>query len=154
MSPMETVETSHIKEVYDGQVLLAIVIPRTFRQPGVSFFTPPDYSQQLAYIQHPRGHTIPAHVHNPVLRSVQFTQETIFVRSGKLKVNLYSAGHEYVGSELIEAGDVLFLIAGGHGFEVVEDVDMIEVKQGPYTDDRDKTHFVGVETAPVWKKQR
>ena len=46
-------------------------------------------------------------------------------------------------SRILEAGDVILLATGGHGFEVLEEIEMIEVKQGPYTGDQDKTHFYG-----------
>ena len=42
------------------------------------------------------------------------------------------------------AGDVILLIEGGHGFEVLEEIEMVEVKQGPYAGERDKERFTGV----------
>jgi hypothetical protein len=90
---------------------------------------------------HHKGKIIDAHIHNPMLREVSYTQEALFIKSGKLRVDFYTENRTYLESRLLGAGDVILLVSGGHGFEVIEDIRMIEVKQGPYTDDKDKTRF-------------
>jgi hypothetical protein len=128
---------------------LALVVSGRFREPGIHFFTPADFSQQLAYIEHPTGRLIAPHVHNPVPRKVQYTQEVLFIRKGCLRVDFYDHLQCYLRSRILEAGDVILLIEGGHGFEVLEDVEMIEVKQGPYAGEQDKTRFKGISRADV-----
>ena len=128
-----------------GEKLLAIIISHRFNEPGIHFFTPDDLSQQLAYMRHPAGKKIPPHVHNPVPREVQFTQEVLFIRQGKLRVDFYDDDHSYLESRILEAGDAILLATGGHGFEVLEEVEMIEVKQGPYAGEQDKTRFASVD---------
>jgi mannose-6-phosphate isomerase-like protein (cupin superfamily) len=125
---------------FDG-VEFAIIVRGGEAEPGVHFFTPHHYSQQLAVMRHPTGHLIGAHVHNPVPRAVQFTQEVLFLRRGTLRVDFYTNGGAYLDSRELRSGDVILLVSGGHGFEVIEDVDMIEVKQGPYAGEQDKTRF-------------
>jgi mannose-6-phosphate isomerase-like protein (cupin superfamily) len=78
-----------------------------------------------------------------VERSVAYTQETLFIKKGKLRVDFYNDDQAYLESRELVAGDVVLLICGGHGFEVLEDLEMIEVKQGPYAGDQDKVRFVG-----------
>lgn len=131
-----------VENVYSGDRLLAIIIPHDFSAPGVNFLTPHNLSQQLAFIQHPTGKKIDPHCHNPVSREVLFTQEVLVIRRGVLKVDFYDDGRNYLESRILQAGDVILLTDGGHGFEVLEEVEMIEVKQGPYTGDNDKTRFV------------
>ena len=87
---------------------------------------------------------IPAHTHNPVRREVSYTQEALFIRKGKVRVDFYSQQQEYRTSRVLGTGDVILLISGGHGFEVLEDLNMVEVKQGPYVGDTDKTRFEAV----------
>jgi len=128
---------------HNGQ-LLALVISRHFNKPGIHFFTPDDFSQQLAYMRHPAGKIIEAHVHNPVLREVHFTKEVLFLKKGRLRVDFYDEKQCYLESHILEAGDVILLATGGHGFEVLEEVEMIEVKQGPYAGEADKTRFPGI----------
>jgi len=127
--------------------LLALILSHRFQKDGIHFFTPDELSQQLAYMKYPAGKIIPAHVHNPVHRDVFFTQEVLFIKQGKLRVDFYNDQQAYLESRLLEAGDVILLITGGHGFEVIEPLEMIEVKQGPYLGDQDKTRFTGISGA-------
>jgi mannose-6-phosphate isomerase-like protein (cupin superfamily) len=124
--------------------LLALIISNKFNEPGIHFFTPNELSQQLAYMRHPVGQVIQPHVHNPVTREVQYTQEVLFIKKGKLRVDFYNNQQQYLESRILEAGDVILLVTGGHGFEVLEEIEMIEVKQGPYVGEQDKTRFLGI----------
>jgi mannose-6-phosphate isomerase-like protein (cupin superfamily) len=124
--------------------LLAIIIPHSFSDPGIHFFTPGDLSQQLAYMRHPAGREIPPHVHNPVPREVHYTQEVLFIKRGRVRVDFYDDDRTYLESRVLTAGDTILLATGGHGFEVLEELEMIEVKQGPYAGDQDKTRFEAV----------
>jgi mannose-6-phosphate isomerase-like protein (cupin superfamily) len=127
---------------HEGQTL-AIIVRNEFSSPGVRFFTPDELSQQLAYMQHPAGKVINAHIHNPVHRTVAYTQETLFIKRGRIRVDFFDDHQNYLDSRVLSQGDVILLIKGGHGFEVLEDLEMIEVKQGPYTGEKDKTCFEG-----------
>jgi len=129
--------------IVDGQ-LCAIILLVDFDEPGIQFFTPNELSQQLASMSYTTGKVIPAHTHNPVVREVSYTQEALFIRKGKVRVDFYTQQREYRTSRVLSAGDVILLISGGHGFEVLEDLNMVEVKQGPYVGDMDKTRFVAV----------
>lgn len=131
-----------IEHIEHNGRLLALIVSRAYDRPGVSFVTPSELSQQLAYLHHPAGHVIESHVHNPVHREVQLTQETLVIRKGKLRVDFYDDQQTYLESRILEAGDAILLIQGGHGFEVLEELEMFEVKQGPYAGDHDKTRFV------------
>ena len=133
-----------IKEIKNREELLAIIISHDFHKPGISFFTPNEFSQQLAYMEHPAGHDIAPHVHNAVKREVHYTQEVLVIRKGKLRVDFYDDDRKYIESHVLEAGDVILLIGGGHGFKVLEDLEMFEIKQGPYAGEKDKTRFEGV----------
>ena len=130
-----------IDRILHNDRLLAVIIRRTFDKPGIHFFTPNDLSQQLAYMRHPAGKEIPPHVHNPVQREVHYTQEVLFIKRGKLRIDFYDDDRNYLESRVLEAGDTILLATGGHGFEVLEELEMIEVKQGPYAGEQDKTRF-------------
>jgi hypothetical protein len=130
-----------IKEILYQNEVLAMIISGKFREQGIHFFTPETFSQQLAYMRHPSGKSIAPHVHNKVTRDVAYTQEVLLIKAGKLRVDFYNEQQQYLESHILEAGDVILLIKGGHGFEVLEEVEMIEVKQGPYVGDKDKTRF-------------
>jgi hypothetical protein len=132
-------DKSLIETVRAGTLELAVIIRAGYARQGVTFVTPDDYSQQLGYMSRPAGYRISAHVHNAVPRAVVFTREVLVIRSGRLRVDFYTDDHAYVESRILKAGDVILLAAGGHGFEMLADTEMIEVKQGPYTGAPDKT---------------
>jgi hypothetical protein len=75
---------------------------------------------------------------------VRFTQEVLFIRKGVLRVDFYNNDKSYLESRMLHGGDTILLATGGHGFEVIEEVEMIEVKQGPYAGEADKTRFQGI----------
>ena len=142
-----------IEKIENKAELLAIIIKHNFSESGIHFFTPDDLSQQLAYMNHPSGRIIPPHVHNPVQREVFYTQEVLFLKRGKLRVDFYDDERNYLESRILEAGDVILLASGGHGFEALEEIEMIEVKQGPYAGEADKTRFAGITATDVVVKQ-
>ena len=94
-------------------------------------------------MRHPAGTKIQAHLHNPVPRQVSYTFEVLFLKRGRMRVDFFDEQQNYLESRILEAGDVILLARGGHGFEALEEVEIIEAKQGPYVGDRDKTRFVG-----------
>ena len=130
-----------IEKIIKNGILLAMIIRSDFDEPGIHFFTEPDFSQQLAFMKHPKGKIIDPHIHNPVPREVHYTQEVLFIKKGKLRVDFYDENKRYLESKVLEPGDVILLTTGGHGFEVLEEVSMIEVKQGPYAGEHDKTRL-------------
>lgn len=133
-----------VEKITYGGNLLALIIPGDFEKEGIHFFTSNDLSQQLAYMHHPSGKIIDPHVHNPVSREVQYTQEVLLIKKGKIRVDFYNDEKKYLESRVLKTGDVILLATGGHGFEVLEEIEMIEVKQGPYAGDGDKTRFKGI----------
>ena len=130
-----------IEEIKHNNQLLAIIISIKDFEPGIQFFTPDDFSQQLAYMKHPSGKVIQPHIHNPVKREVHYTKEVLFIRKGILRVDFYTNEREYIESRILKEGDVILLSEGGHGFHVIEEIEMIEVKQGPYCGENDKVRF-------------
>lgn len=138
-----------IEQVTSKDEILAVIVRKEFAQPGVHFFTPGEFSQQLGYMQHPAGKSIQPHVHKAVQREVRYTQEVLFIRRGVIRVDFYSRTQDYIESKILKAGDVVLLASAGHGFEVLEDVEMFEVKQGPYAEDQDKVRFHGVAAGDV-----
>lgn len=130
-----------IERICHGDQELALIIRHDYHSEGIEFFTPDTYSQQIGYMNRKAGYVIAPHVHNPVRREVQFTKEVLYIKSGKLRVDFYNDEQCYLESTILSKGDVILLAYGGHGFEVLEAAEIIEVKQGPYAGDQDKTRF-------------
>ncbi|MDE5696531.1 MAG: hypothetical protein K2I96_03825 [Lachnospiraceae bacterium] len=142
-----------IQLIKKKEKILAMVIRSNYICEGVDFITPDEYSQQVAYMHHPTGKAIDAHIHNLVHRNVVLTQEVLFIKSGRLRVDFYDDYEDYLESIVLETGDVILLVSGGHGFTVLEEVEMIEVKQGPYSGEIDKKRFKGIEENEVVYKE-
>ena len=64
------------------------------------------------------------------------------MQAGRMRVDFYSGEKAYLQSREISAGDVIVLFDGGHGFTMLDDVRMLEIKQGPYGGEQDKVRFV------------
>lgn len=121
--------------------ILGIIIRTEYVKDGIAFFTPDDFSQQLGYMNRPKDYVIAPHVHNLVERKVDLTQEVLFVKSGKVRVDFYDNAKNYLESRIISKGDIVLLAHGGHGFKMLEQSEMVEVKQGPYCGEMDKVRF-------------
>ena len=130
-----------IETIKHNDTVLSVIIRANYKSDGIEFFTPQDYSQQLGYMNRKKGYAIPPHRHNLVERKVMLTQEVLYIKSGKVRVDFYDDDQVYIESRVVERGDVILLATGGHGFEMLEDSEMIEVKQGPYCGEEDKVRF-------------
>lgn len=135
-------EDSLMMEVIKHQdKTLAMIVRADYQAEGISFFTPAEYSQQLAYMHHPKDHEIIPHVHNRVKREVYYTNEVLVIKKGTLECDFYTEEKEYIQSCILQDGDILLLVAGGHGFRCLSEVEFIEIKQGPYAGENDKVRF-------------
>lgn len=130
-----------IEFIEDNDLLLAIIIRKNYHTDSIEFFTDPTFSQQLGIMNRPPGYQIQPHLHKPSKRSIEYTKEVLFIRSGKLNVDFYSEQKQYLKSKTLVGGDCILLARGGHGFKMIEQTEIIEVKQGPYAGDQDKEHF-------------
>ena len=133
-----------IERICDGDLTMAIILRREYRADGIQFLTPDSYTQQLGYMNRPQGYVIKPHLHQPVSREVAYTSEVLFIKSGRVRVDFYGEDQSYRESRMLEIGDVILLMVGGHGFEMLETSEIIEVKQGPYAGERDKLRFESV----------
>ena len=133
-----------IELIKHENMILAIIIRKDFSKEGIEFFTPKEFSQQLAYMKRQKGYSITPHVHNAVPRTVEYTQEVLFIKSGKVRVDFYLDPDTFFKSCELSTGDVILLARGGHGFIMLEESEIVEVKQGPYAEEQDKTRFEGL----------
>ena len=130
-----------IENIIHNSILFAIILRTSYNESGIKFFTPDDFSQQLAYMNHPSGHVIKPHIHNKIIREVHFTIEVLFIKAGCVRVDFYNDKKVFIEDKVLNQGDVILLASGGHGFGRLEDSEIIEVKQGPYAGENDKIRF-------------
>ena len=130
-----------IEYIDNKQMRLGIILRANYEYDGIIFFTDDEYSQQLGYMKREAGYSIQPHIHVHIERRVMHTQETLFIKSGKVRVTFYSDEKKFITSRILCGGDVILLVSGGHGFEFLETSEIIEVKQGPYVGENDKIRF-------------
>ena len=130
-----------IEEIKNDGTIYAIIIRNEYSPEGIEFLTPNHFSQQLGIMRREMGYKIQPHIHNKVNRKIDDIMEVLFIKKGKIKVTFYDNNKNFVCDNILQKGDVILLACGGHGFEMLEDSEIIEVKQGPFVGDNDKTRF-------------
>ena len=139
-----------IEKISHKKKLFALIVRGKFRnKKGVNFFTPNHTTQQFGYMKHKKNHIIEPHLHNKRLTKILTTTEVILMLKGGLRVDFYDDHRIYLFSKIIKAKDIIMLVNGGHGFKVIKNVEMIEVKQGPYNLSKDKKKFNSVNEKKV-----
>ena len=132
---------SSIEPISVGETLLAYVVRADATQATTSFITGDDASFQAGFVVYPAGGSVVPHVHLPVVRTVVGTSELLLVRKGRCIVDIYGEDRALVASRELGAGDLVLSISGGHGFRMLEDTVLFEVKQGPYSGQAEKARF-------------
>lgn len=124
----------------EGQ-LLAIVVRAAELPRETAFVTPPESILQVGYVVRSAGGEVERHVHKPLKRTVIGTPEVLVVSSGSCEVDIYTPDRRLVSTSALQTGDVLVMTGGGHGFRMIEDTVLFEVKQGPYPGVDEKDRF-------------
>ena len=130
-----------VEKIMHENKIISIIIKNDHKNDWIEFFTPSEFSQQLAYMHRGKNYHIAPHVHNIISREAQYTQEVLFIKSGKVRIDFYSEDKTYLESRILFQGDVILLAYGGHGLMMLEESEIIEVKQGPYVEGMDKETF-------------
>ena len=132
------------KIIYKKKLLALIVRGKYRNRRGVTFFTPNEATQQFGYIKHKTKYIIKPHLHKKRVTKILYTTEVILLLKGMLRVDFYTAFRKYLFSKILRKKDIIMLVHGGHGFKVLKNVEMIEIKQGPYSLIKDKVKFENI----------
>lgn len=128
---------------YNGTKYAEIIWADT-RVEKTTFFSPAESSFQFGLLAHTAGFVEPPHFHQPVTRSITDLQQMFVVQRGVVVVELYSDAGELLREIEMRAGDAIVLIHGVHAIRVLEDMQCISVKQGPYLGEEKDKVFVDV----------
>jgi mannose-6-phosphate isomerase-like protein (cupin superfamily) len=124
----------------NGQTLCYVIRENT--QPRqTTFITPPDSKQQVGFIVYSKGGVIARHIHRPLERHIIGMSEVLVVRSGHCQIEVYDEQESKVAVRDLFQNDVVIMVGGGHGFRILEDTVLLEIKQGPYLGAEDKKMF-------------
>ena len=131
-----------IEKIIYKKKLLALIVRGKYRnRKGVTFFTPNESTQQFGYMKHKKKHIIKPHLHKKRVTKISYTTEVILIFKGKLRVDFYNYYKKYLFSKILKEKDIIMLVHGGHGFKVLKNIEMLEIKQGPYSLTKDKIKF-------------
>jgi len=131
-----------LKEIIHKNKLYALIIKETHQsKKGISFFTKNNANQQIGFMNHPKNYVIKPHKHQKRETKISITSEVIILQKGKLRVDFYDTRKKYLFSVIIKKNQIIMLVHGGHGFKTLEPVKMLEIKQGPFVSNKDKTKF-------------
>jgi hypothetical protein len=97
-----------------------------------TFFSPAESSFQFGLLAHGAGFEEPPHLHQPVKREINDLQQMFVVQRGVVAVQLYADDKKLLREVVLKAGDAIVLIHGIHAIRVIEDMQCISVKQGPF----------------------
>lgn len=138
----EAAPTDFLEIIADakGEALVYLIRP-TVLPDRTTFLTPSDFKQQVGFVVYPAGGEVPRHIHTSLERHLVGTSEVIVVKKGSCLMDVYSAEQELVATRELATGDVMLMVSGGHGFRMLEDTVLLEVKQGPYTGIDEKVRF-------------
>ncbi|MGH3008125.1 MAG: cupin domain-containing protein [Gaiellaceae bacterium] len=129
------------ERIPDQGPLLALLLAGSDDPSETTFPTPPELNLQVGFVVYPGGGEIQRHSHRPLERQIVGTPEVLVVRSGRCEIDLYDHERNLVATRELRAGDVILIAGGGHGFRMLEDTVLLEVKQGPYTGLDEKERF-------------
>ena len=130
-----------IERVTQGDRLLAIIVSADYRPSATTFLTTPELEQQLGFVVHAAGEKIPSHIHHPEQRHLKGTTEVLVLVRGSCEIDLFDDDHTLLATRQLKQGDVILLASGGHGFRMLEDTVLLEIKQGPYMGQGEKVLF-------------
>ena len=125
----------------EDKVLTSIIIHADYRPPETTFITSPDLAQQVGFVVYPAGGVIKRHIHKNVDRKNISSSEALFVREGRLEIDIYDTNRSLLATRELHAGDFVLMVSGGHGFRILEATILLEVKLGPYGGAQDKELF-------------
>jgi len=106
-----------------------------------TFLTPDDCGLQVGHVVYPAGGEIARHVHLPIERHLVGSTEVLLLQQGRCEVDVYTDDRRMITTREMHVGDILIAVSGGHGFRVLEDTVLLEIKQGPYPGGAEKERF-------------
>jgi hypothetical protein len=131
-----------VKEIieWNGRPLVYLIRPDPLPE-RTTFVTPPEFKQQVGFVVYPRGGEVAKHLHLALERKLVGTSEVLVLLKGCCLIDVYNDAKELVATRELQAGDVMLMVGGGHGFRMQEDTVFMEIKQGPYLDVEEKERF-------------
>ena len=121
-----------VEAIEFGGVRYAEVIWADTKVNTTTFFSPAESSFQFGLLAHEAGFVEDPHYHQPFNREIADLQQMFVVQRGVVAVDLYGDDGSHLRELVLKVGDAVVLIHGVHAIRVLEDMQCISVKQGPF----------------------
>ena len=108
---------------------------------GKAFLTPKDLTLQTGVLFFPKNDHVQNHIHLPRSSNIKNTIEVLFIVEGCCEIYIYDNEKNFLDSFISKTKDIVIFVSGGHGISFIENTKILEIKQGPYLDEDDKTKF-------------
>ena len=127
----------------NGKLVARFISKENLRKEALGFFSEDHEQIQLGSWNYDAGKELLRHYHNKVAREFEITGEVLVVMTGSIRATLYDDNNKEICQVEVSSGDVLILISGGHGYEILaDDTHVLEIKNGPYLGaEIDRTRF-------------
>ena len=117
---------------------LALIVRSEYTPVTTQFVTPNSFKQQVGFIVYAKDEAVKTHRHLPLERHLVGTSEAIIVRHGHALFRLHDLNRTLIATRELRTGDVILMINGWHGIEFIEDTVLLEIKQGPFLETKEK----------------
>jgi len=119
--------------IQDKDKIIAIILRSGDFPEGLNFHNSNDDFVIVSTWNYPKGRKSSTHSHRIAERTTNLTQEMIYLKKGKVRAKFYSEDDKLLKEVILNEGDLIIILAGGHGFETLEDnTQVIEARNGPY----------------------
>ena len=135
---------NNVELIVHNNIKYAEIIWSDISVEHTTFFSPGESSFQFGLLAHKAGFTEPPHYHKAVKREINDLQQMFVVQKGVVAVELYSEEGDLLKEVILKSGDAIVLIHGVHAIRVIEDMQCISVKQGPFLGDENDKVFVQI----------
>jgi hypothetical protein len=122
--------------------IIAIIVRKNIKVKGVKFFTPDDYPFQIGFHNRPKNTFLKPHLHPAHNFFIKSSQEVLYILKGKIKVDLYSNDKKFIKYKILNGGDSILFVGGGHAVKFLKKSKIFEIKQGPYPGDKKAKIFI------------
>ena len=131
-----------LEQVISNNLIVSIIIRKNYaNEKDLEFFTKPDDFIQFGFMRRNKGHVVKKHFHNTYQRTINKTQEVIFLKKGSFIISFFNESGEFIEKKIIIAGDIVLILSHAHEIEMIEDCEFHEVKNGPFDEKKDKTYL-------------
>jgi hypothetical protein len=138
---MTTSTDSRIETIAHAGKVICLIVRGEPAPKKTEFYTPNEFTLQVGHIAYREGHTIARHAHPRIVRTLDRLSEVLVMQEGRAEMDLYDDDNVLVATRELRQGDLVVLVSGGHGFRMLEDTVMVEIKQGPYSGKPEKVQF-------------